>query len=73
VQEHAEFLRVGSRVRCGAAPQNYTRVPIFQGNRVVAFGRDPYFAAWRRCTSTTAISANESTKLVAYDNGTTIR
>jgi hypothetical protein len=42
VQEHPEFYVSGTESDLAQAPQNYTRV----GDRVVAFGRDPYFAGW---------------------------
>ena len=29
-----------------AAPQNYTRVSGKRGNRILAYGRDPYFSGW---------------------------
>ena len=42
VQAHPEFYVAGTEADLAKAPQNYTRV----GNRVLAFGRDPYFAGW---------------------------
>jgi alpha amylase-like protein len=46
VQEHPEYYVVGSESDLTQAPQNYTRVTLPGGNRVVAFGRDPYFSGW---------------------------
>ena len=42
VQAHPEFYVAGTEADLKKAPQNYTRV----GNRVLAFGRDPFFAGW---------------------------
>lgn len=44
VEEHPEYYVAGTESDLTQAPQNYTRIP--QNNRVVAFGRDPYFAGW---------------------------
>jgi glycosidase len=46
VEDHPEFYVVGTESDLAQAPQNYTRVTMRHGNRVVAFGRDPYFAGW---------------------------
>jgi hypothetical protein len=46
VQEHPEFYVSGTESDLAQAPHNYTRVAMRQGDRVVAFGRDPYFAGW---------------------------
>ena len=46
VQEHPEFYVAGTESDLAQAPQNFTRVTMRQGSRVVAFGRDPYFAGW---------------------------
>jgi len=43
VEQHPEYFVGGSESDLAQAPQNYTRVG---GNRVVAFGRDPYFSGW---------------------------
>ncbi len=40
--EHPEWLVAGSEELLAAQPQNYCRV----GERVLAYGRDPYFAGW---------------------------
>ncbi|WP_025661486.1 alpha-amylase family glycosyl hydrolase [Rhizobium sp. IBUN] len=44
VEEHPEYYVAGTESDLEQAPQNYTRIP--QNDRVVAFGRDPYFAGW---------------------------
>jgi glycosidase len=46
VEEHLEYYVAGTEADLAQAPQNYTRVGARDGERVVAFGRDPYFAGW---------------------------
>ena len=46
VEGHTDYYVAGSEADLAQAPHNYTRVPLRQGNRVLAFGRDPYFAGW---------------------------
>ena len=46
VQEHPEYYVGGTESDLSQAPQNYTRIRVGDGERVVAFGRDPYFAGW---------------------------
>jgi len=46
VQEHPEYYIAGTESDLAQAPQNYTRVSMGRGERVVAFGRDPYFSGW---------------------------
>ena len=46
VQEHPEFYVSGTDADLAQAPQNYARVTMPHGDRIVAFGRDPYFAGW---------------------------
>jgi len=46
VREHPEFYVAGSEDDLRAAPQNYTRVGTRQGERIFAYGRDPYFPGW---------------------------
>jgi hypothetical protein len=42
VTEHPEFFIEGSEEKLAAEPQNYRRF----GERVLAYGRDPYFSGW---------------------------
>jgi hypothetical protein len=42
VEEHPDFYVAGTEHDLETARQNYTRV----GSRVLAYGRDPYFAGW---------------------------
>jgi glycosidase len=42
VQQHPEFYVAGCDSDLAQAPENYTRI----GSRVMALGRDPYFAGW---------------------------
>ena len=46
VQEHPEFYVAGTESDLAQAPQNYTRIGMPEGTRVVTLGRDPYFAGW---------------------------
>jgi hypothetical protein len=47
LEEHPEYYVAGTESDLAQQPQNYTRVRSRQGgDRVVAFGRDPYFAGW---------------------------
>src|SRR3954464_2778750 len=46
VQEHQEYFVAGTESDLAQAPQNYTRVKGRHGDRVLAFGRDPYFSGW---------------------------
>jgi hypothetical protein len=46
VESHPEYFIAGTESSLAAAPQNFTRVKRKQGDRVFAFGRDPYFAGW---------------------------
>jgi glycosidase len=43
---HPEYFIAGTEADLARAPYNYTRVPLSQGDRVLALGRDPYFAGW---------------------------
>ena len=46
VEEHPEYYIAGTESDLAQAPHNYTRVTLVQGDRVLAYGRDPYFAGW---------------------------
>jgi hypothetical protein len=46
VEEHLDYYVTGTEADLARAPQNYTRLKLRVGERVVAFGRDPYFAGW---------------------------
>jgi glycosidase len=46
VNEHPEYYVAGTEAELAQAPQNYTRVKVGDGERVLAYGRDPYFAGW---------------------------
>jgi glycosidase len=43
VREHPEYYVSGSEEQLAAQPQNYCRIG---GDRIVAYGRDPYFDGW---------------------------
>ncbi len=46
VDEHPDFFIEGTEEQLGAQPQNYRRIPTKSGKRILAYGRDPYFAGW---------------------------
>jgi Alpha amylase, catalytic domain len=46
VNEHPDYFVNGSERDLAHAPQNYCRVQAKDGPRVLAYGRDPYFAGW---------------------------
>jgi glycosidase len=46
VEEHLEYFVAGTESDLAQAPHNYTRVSLRQGEKVLALGRDPYFAGW---------------------------
>jgi hypothetical protein len=46
VSEHPEFYVQGTEDDLAAAPANWTRVATGDGEQVLAYGRDPYFAGW---------------------------
>jgi hypothetical protein len=46
VEDHPEFYVSGTETDLVRAPQNYTWVKRKHGDRIIAYGRDPYFAGW---------------------------
>jgi glycosidase len=46
VAEHPEYYVAGTEAQLAAQPQNYTRIRIARQERILAYGRDPYFAGW---------------------------
>ncbi len=46
VDEHPEYFVPGTDVDLARAPQNYVRVKSNGVERVLAYGRDPYFSGW---------------------------
>ena len=46
VEEHPDFFVVGTEEQLAAEPQNYRRFDADGGSRILAYGRDPYFAGW---------------------------
>jgi hypothetical protein len=46
VAEHPDYYVAGAESDLVEAPHNYTRVALRDGDRVMAFGRDPYFSGW---------------------------
>ena len=46
VAEHPEWFVKGTEELLASQPQNYRRIQTADGMRVLAYGRDPYFAGW---------------------------
>ncbi len=46
VDEHPDFFIAGTEAQLSAQPQNYRRIDTASGSRILAYGRDPYFAGW---------------------------
>jgi hypothetical protein len=46
VEDHPEYFIPGTELDLARAPQNYTWVKRKGGDRLLAYGRDPYFAGW---------------------------
>ncbi|MFO0969451.1 MAG: alpha-amylase family glycosyl hydrolase [Gemmataceae bacterium] len=46
VEEHPEYFVPGTELDLARAPKNYTWVRRKKGDKLLALGRDPYFAGW---------------------------
>jgi hypothetical protein len=46
VEDHPEYYIPGTELDLARAPQNYTWVKRKGGDRLLAYGRDPYFVGW---------------------------
>jgi hypothetical protein len=46
VEQHPDYYIAGSESDLAQSPHNYRRVTLSGGDRVLALGRDPYFAGW---------------------------
>jgi hypothetical protein len=46
VEEQPSFFIEGTEEQLAAQPQNYRRIETAGGVRILAYGRDPYFAGW---------------------------
>jgi hypothetical protein len=46
VREHPDWFVPGTEALLAAQPQNYCRMATADGSRILAYGRDPYFAGW---------------------------
>jgi hypothetical protein len=46
VEARPDYYVPGTEHDLATAPQNYTRIRTPTGDRVLAYGRDPYFAGW---------------------------
>jgi hypothetical protein len=46
VSEHPDYYVSGSEAQLTTEPNNYRRVATAEGGRILAYGRDPYFAGW---------------------------
>jgi Alpha amylase, catalytic domain len=45
-EQHVEYYVSGTEGDLECSPQNFTRVKLLRGERILAYGRDPYFAGW---------------------------
>jgi glycosidase len=46
VEEQPDFFVEGTEEQLAAQPQNYQRLQMAGRSRILAYGRDPYFAGW---------------------------
>ena len=46
VEKHPEYYIAGTELDLARAPQNYTWAKRKAGDRLLAYGRDPYFSGW---------------------------
>ena len=46
VEDHPEYYVLGTELDLARAPHNYTWVKRSGGDRLLAYGRDPYFPGW---------------------------
>jgi hypothetical protein len=46
VEEHPDFFVTGTSEDLDKNPQNFIRVKDASGDRILAYGRDPYFSGW---------------------------
>ncbi len=46
VHSNPEFYMAGSEEDLAREPHNWTRIETAEGPRILAYGRDPYFAGW---------------------------
>ena len=46
LDEHPDFFIEGTEEQLAAQPQNWRRISTARGERILAYGRDPYFAGW---------------------------
>jgi glycosidase len=46
VEDHPEYFLAGTEADLLREPQNYCRVGRAGGQRILAYGRDPYFSGW---------------------------
>jgi hypothetical protein len=46
VEQHPDFFVEGTEEQLALQPQNYRRIQTGAGNRILAYGRDPYFSGW---------------------------
>ncbi len=46
VTEHPDYYVAGTEEQLASQPQNYVRMRTGDGERILAYGRDPYFSGW---------------------------
>lgn len=46
IEKHPDYFVDGSEADLAREPQNYIRITTTSGERIFAYGRDPYFSGW---------------------------
>jgi hypothetical protein len=46
LEQHPDFFITGSEEQLASQPQNFCRMEVAGQSRILAYGRDPYFAGW---------------------------
>jgi hypothetical protein len=46
LEQHPDFFITGSEEQLASQPQNFCRMEVAGRSRILAYGRDPYFAGW---------------------------
>ena len=46
VEQHPDFFIAGTEEQLDTQPQNYCRLDVAGESRILAYGRDPYYAGW---------------------------
>jgi hypothetical protein len=46
LEDHPDYFIPGTEHDLASAPQNYVKLKLRSGDRILAYGRDPYFSGW---------------------------